>query len=205
VLRDGLLRSKARADAEAVLAAKVYGTVLLDEATRDEPLDYFVAFSSAAAAFGNLGQTDYAFANAFLDHFAEQREQLRLQGARRGRTLAAAWPVWADGGMRIPAAAEQDMARELGMRPVRTSAGLVALERALAGTAPRLLLAPGDPARILAALDDFVPCVTVVFLHDRGNQDAVGVLVLYFLEFVDPDFEAAVGNQLDILPAVNLT
>ncbi|MGY4743247.1 amino acid adenylation domain-containing protein [Streptomyces sp. ATMOS53] len=157
VLRDGLLRSKARADAEAVLAAKVYGTVLLDEATRDEPLDYFVAFSSAAAAFGNLGQTDYAFANAFLDHFAEQREQLRLQGARRGRTLAAAWPVWADGGMRITAAAEQDMARELGMRPVRTSAGLVALERALAGTAPRLLLAPGDPARILAALDDRSP------------------------------------------------
>ena len=157
VLRDGLLRSKARADAEAVLAAKVYGTVLLDEATRDEPLDYFVAFSSAVAAFGNLGQTDYAFANAFLDHFAEQREQLRLQGARRGRTLAAAWPVWADGGMRITAAAEQDMARELGMRPVRTSAGLVALERALAGNAPRLLLAPGDPARILAALDDRSP------------------------------------------------
>ncbi|WP_316524147.1 non-ribosomal peptide synthetase [Kitasatospora brasiliensis] len=153
VLRDGLLGRKERADAEAVLAAKVHGTVLLDDATRDEPLDYFVALSSAAAAFGNIGQGDYAFANAFLDHFAEQREERRRQGTRRGRTLAAAWPVWADGGMRIDAAAEEFMGRTLGMRPVRTAPGVAALERALNGTAPRLLLAPGDPARILAALD----------------------------------------------------
>ncbi|MFJ7205988.1 amino acid adenylation domain-containing protein [Streptomyces sp. NPDC098789] len=153
VLRDGLLARKERADAEAVLAAKVHGTVLLDEATREDRLDYFVTFSSAAAAFGNTGQTDYAFANAFLDHFAEEREHRRLAGARHGRTLAAAWPVWADGGMRIDAAAEEFMDRVLGMRPLRTGAALDALDRALATTAPRLLLAPGDPDRILAALD----------------------------------------------------
>ncbi|MER6142061.1 amino acid adenylation domain-containing protein [Streptomyces sparsogenes] len=153
VLRDGLLLGKDRAAAEEVLAAKVHGTVLLDEATRDEPLDYFAVFSSAAAAFGNAGQTDYAFANAFLDHFAERREERRRLGTRQGRTLAAAWPVWADGGMRVDAAAEEHMARVLGMRPLRTGPALDALERALAGTAPRLLLAPGDPARILAALD----------------------------------------------------
>ncbi|MDX3229221.1 amino acid adenylation domain-containing protein [Streptomyces sp. ME19-01-6] len=153
VLRDGLLRRKDRADADAVLAAKVYGTVLLDQATRDEPLDYFVTFSSMAAAFGNAGQTDYAFANAFLDHFAERREWLRRQGERHGRTLAAGWPVWADGAMRIDAAAEEYVDRVLGLRPLRTAPALAALERALAGTAPRLLLAPGDPDRILAALD----------------------------------------------------
>ncbi|WP_441349100.1 amino acid adenylation domain-containing protein, partial [Streptomyces sp. NTH33] len=153
VLRDGLLHRKDRADADAVLAAKVHGTVLLDEATRDEPLDYFVTFSSTAAAFGNAGQTDYAFANAFLDHFAERRERLRREGARHGRTLAVAWPVWADGAMRIDAAAEDYVDRVLGIRPLRTAPALDALERALAGTAPRLLLAPGDPAKILAALD----------------------------------------------------
>ncbi|MFJ8472832.1 amino acid adenylation domain-containing protein [Kitasatospora sp. NPDC094011] len=153
VLRDGLLRGKRRADAEAVLAAKVRGTRLLDEATLDDPLDYFLLFSSAAAEFGNIGQTDYAFANAFLDRFAEQRERQRLRGARNGRTLAAAWPVWADGGMRVDAEAEKFMYRVLGMRPVRTGPAMEALERALAGTAPTLLLAPGDPARIAAALD----------------------------------------------------
>ncbi|WP_329586161.1 amino acid adenylation domain-containing protein [Kitasatospora sp. NBC_01250] len=153
VLRDGLLQRKERADADAVLAAKVQGTVLLDEATKDEPLAHFVLFSSAAAAFGNIGQSDYAFANAFLDHFAAERERQRHSGARRGRTLSAAWPVWADGGMRIDAAAEEYMTRVLGMRPLRTAPGLAALERALAGGASHLLLAPGDPARILAALE----------------------------------------------------
>ncbi|WP_327692522.1 SDR family NAD(P)-dependent oxidoreductase [Streptomyces sp. NBC_00459] len=153
VLRDGLLRGKERADAEVVLAAKVRGTVLLDEATLDEPLDYFVAFSSAAAVFGNVGQTDYAFANAFLDHFAEQRERQRRQGDRRGRTLAAAWPVWAEGAMRIDASAQEHMARTLGMRPVPTGPALDALERALAGDAPRLLLTPGSPERVLTALN----------------------------------------------------
>ncbi|NEY36835.1 SDR family oxidoreductase, partial [Streptomyces sp. PRKS01-65] len=157
VLRDGLLAGKRRADAEAVLAAKVHGTVLLDEATRDEPLDYFVAFSSAAAAFGNAGQTDYAFANAFLDHFAEERERRRRQGTRRGRTLAAAWPVWADGGMGVDAAGEEYMARQAGLRPLRTAPALAALDRALAATAPRLLLAAGDQARILAALNAQAP------------------------------------------------
>ncbi|MGP3976832.1 amino acid adenylation domain-containing protein [Streptomyces sp. 8N114] len=153
VLGDGLLQRKNRADVDAVLAAKVHGTVLLDEATRDDALDYFVTFSSAAAALGNAGQIGYAFANAFLDHFAEQREELRRQGARHGRTFAAAWPVWADGAMRIAPAAEEYVERVLGMRPLRTAPALEALERALAGTAPRLLLAPGDPARILTALD----------------------------------------------------
>jgi len=154
VLRDGLLHSKDRADADAVLAAKVHGTVLLDEATRDEPLDYFVVFSSAAAAFGSVGQTDYAYANAFLDRFAEQRERRRRQGTRHGRTLSAAWPLWAEGGMRVDAAEEERAARELGLRPLRTEPALDALERAMAGTAPALLLAPGDPGRILAALND---------------------------------------------------
>ncbi|MEU7318205.1 amino acid adenylation domain-containing protein [Streptomyces sp. NPDC007083] len=153
VLGDGLLQRTDRADVEAVLAAKVRGTVLLDEATRDDALDYFVMFSSVAAAFGNAGQTSYAFANSFLDHFAEQREQLRREGVRRGRTLAAGWPVWADGGMRIDAAAAEYVERVLGIRPLGTAPALEALEGALAGTAPRLLLAPGDPARIRSALD----------------------------------------------------
>ncbi|MBJ6640799.1 SDR family oxidoreductase [Streptomyces sp. DHE7-1] len=152
VLRDGLLRGKERADADAVLAAKVRGTTLLDEATAAEPLDYFVVYSSAAAAFGNAGQTDYAFAGGFLDRFAEHREERRRAGARRGRTLSAAWPVWSEGGMRIDAKAEEYMDRVLGMRPLATRPALDALERALAGTAPALLLAPGDPARVLTAL-----------------------------------------------------
>ncbi|MEZ3179524.1 amino acid adenylation domain-containing protein [Streptomyces pimonensis] len=199
VLRDGLIRTKQRADADAVLAAKVHGTVLLDEATADEPLDYFVAFSSAAAAFGNAGQSDYAFANAFLDHFAEERERRRRGGTRHGRTLAAAWPVWADGGMRVDADAEAYMERALGMRPLRTTPALRALDRALAHTAPRLLLAAGDPDRILQALegaesrkDEFATAAPGV--HERAEE-----LVLRLLaeELKLPEAEIAVTEPFD--------
>ncbi|MGY1495106.1 amino acid adenylation domain-containing protein [Streptomyces sp. QTS52] len=199
VLRDGLIRTKQRADADVVLAAKVHGTVLLDEATADEPLDYFVALSSAAAAFGNAGQSDYAFANAFLDHFAEEREWRRREGARHGRTLAAAWPVWADGGMRVDADAEAYMKRVLGMRPVRTAPALQALDRALAHTAPRLLLAAGDPDRILQALEGAAPhrdesATTAPGAHERAEE-----LVLRLLaeELKLPEAEIAVAEPFD--------
>ena len=41
-------------------------------------------------------------------------------------------------------------------------------------------------AGILAAFDNFDPCVLAIFLHDGGNEHAVGKLVFAFLEFVDP-------------------
>ncbi|MEU5796214.1 amino acid adenylation domain-containing protein [Streptomyces sp. NPDC047813] len=199
VLRDGLIRTKQRADADAVLAAKVHGTVLLDEATADEPLDYFVAFSSAAAAFGNAGQSDYAFANAFLDHFAEERERRRREGTRHGRTLAAAWPVWADGGMRVDADAEAYMERVLGMRPLRTAPALRALDRALAHTAPRLLLAAGDPDRILQALEGAEPQKDESAGAAPGAHERAEELVLRLLaeELKLPEAEIAVTEPFD--------
>ncbi|WP_328877591.1 non-ribosomal peptide synthetase [Streptomyces sp. NBC_00299] len=199
VLRDGLVRTKERADADAVLAAKVHGTVLLDEATADDPLDYFVALSSAAAAFGNAGQSDYAFANAFLDHFAEERERRRREGARNGRTLAAAWPVWADGGMRVDADAEAYMERALGMRALRTAPALQALDRALAHTAPRLLLAAGDPDRILQALAGAEPPRDETVTAAPGAHERAEELVLRLLaeELKLPEAEIAVAEPFD--------
>jgi hypothetical protein len=41
---------------------------------------------------GNEGQCDYAYANGFLDHFAEYREQKRQNSLRSGRTLTINWP-----------------------------------------------------------------------------------------------------------------
>ncbi len=59
------------------------------------------------------------------------------------------------------------------------------------------------PAR-LATLDDFHPRVLVELLHDGGDEHAVGVLVLATLEFVEPDFEFAVADEFDVLPADDL-
>ena len=99
ILRDSFLLKKEFGDFVDVLKPKVQGVVALDEATKDEPLDFFALFSSTAGAFGNAGQSDYAYANGFLDAFASAREVRRSAGERNGRTISINWSLWKDGGM----------------------------------------------------------------------------------------------------------
>ncbi len=88
----GLAAVKDPAVAESVLAPKVTGTLLLDELCGE--LDFMVLFSSIAAITTDLGLSDYAGANAFLDAFAQKR-------SRRGRTLSINWPAWSEIGMAV--------------------------------------------------------------------------------------------------------
>ncbi|MCB0198053.1 MAG: SDR family NAD(P)-dependent oxidoreductase, partial [Anaerolineae bacterium] len=101
VIRDSLIFNKTAVEIEAVLAPKVSGMLNIDAVTQAEPLDFVVLFSSMAGVLGNIGQADYAAANAFLDSFAQHRQSLVEQGQRSGRTLSINWPLWADGGMTV--------------------------------------------------------------------------------------------------------
>ncbi|WP_291982181.1 type I polyketide synthase [Luteitalea sp.] len=93
-LGDSLMPLKTRDDAERVLGPKVRGTLALDAAIGEAPLDLFVLFSSVSALAGLAGQADYAAANAFLDAFAQERS------ARTGQfTVAVGWSAWRDVGM----------------------------------------------------------------------------------------------------------
>jgi len=58
-----------------VMPPKVDGAWNLHRLTLDEPLDYFVLFSSAASLIGSPGQGNYAAANAFMDMLAYYRRQ----------------------------------------------------------------------------------------------------------------------------------
>ncbi len=99
VVRDAFLRDKRDEQVEEVLAGKVAGAVWLDELTRDDELDFLAFCSSAVTATGNVGQADYAFANAFLDELAADREARRRAGGTHGRTISIGWPAWAGSGM----------------------------------------------------------------------------------------------------------
>jgi acyl transferase domain-containing protein/tryptophanase/acyl carrier protein len=131
VLRDAYIRNKTRDEMEAVFAPKVYGTRHLDEATKDEYLDFFVTFSSLAAVGGNAGQCDYSFANHFMDSFAAKRELLQGRGERSGITLSLNWSLWADGGMKLDEQTEIFFKKNLGIRPLSIQTGLEAFERGL--------------------------------------------------------------------------
>lgn len=69
---------------------KVHGAWNLHEATADQPLDWFCAFSSIAALVGAPGQGAYAAANSWLDGFTYWR---RAQGLP---ATVIAWGAWSE-------------------------------------------------------------------------------------------------------------
>ncbi|HEX9923193.1 MAG TPA: SDR family NAD(P)-dependent oxidoreductase, partial [Anaerolineae bacterium] len=92
-VEDGLIVDKQFEAFERVMAAKVDGTMHLDEVTRGEPLDFFITFSSLAA-YGIKGSADYAYVSAFQNAFAQRREALVRAGKRSGRTRSICWGQW---------------------------------------------------------------------------------------------------------------
>ena len=152
--RDGLLPTRTAALLDDVLSPKVGGTCRLDAATAELDLDFFVLFASVSGALGNVGQADYAAANGFLDQFAAGRQRLVDAGLRRGRTVSIDWPLWAEGGMGLDAAAIDLLWRTAGVRPLSTAAGLRVFERSLLdATSSQVLVLSGDAARLRSLLE----------------------------------------------------
>ena len=126
ILRDAFILKKTPQQLAEVLAPKIYGTVHLDAATQDMPLDFFILFSSIASIFGNVGQCDYAYANDFMNAFAKEREEKRKHNQRQGKTISINWPLWSAGGMQIDAGSLQWMKQTLGATPLETEEGIQA-------------------------------------------------------------------------------
>ncbi|HYI08885.1 MAG TPA: SDR family NAD(P)-dependent oxidoreductase, partial [Thermoanaerobaculia bacterium] len=147
VNRDAFILRKTREEMEAVLAPKVYGTINLDLATSGENLDFFALFSSIAGVTGNMGQCDYAFGNHFLDSFAESRAR-----KRSGRSLSINWPLWEEGGMRIPQDDITRLEQQTGMSPLPTQDGIAFWEDFLRSEVTQGVALYAVPSRIAAFL-----------------------------------------------------
>ena len=154
VIRDGFVLHKSADDFTAVIESKVRGAVSLDEATRTEALDFFVLFSSMAGVFGNVGQSDYAFANCFLDEFAGLREQRRARGERSGRTVSVNWPLWRNGGMRQTADFERLKLTEIGLAALEDEIGLGIFEVALQCCEPQLMGLVGQRDKVRSLIEE---------------------------------------------------
>jgi polyketide synthase PksN len=79
---------------QSVLAPKVQGTYNLYQCFKEEPLQFFLLFSSVSAAIPSLGagQAAYAMANAWMDHFAETT-------SAAFPITSIQWPNWKETGM----------------------------------------------------------------------------------------------------------
>lgn len=151
VLRDGLVATKGLDALNEVIAPKIAGTVHLDVATRREPLDFFVMFSSLVGAVGNVGQADFAAANAFQLAFAELREAQRVTSERAGVTRAIAWGHWHEGGIRVTDDVDSALAAR-GMVSLSNEVGFALFDEALRAEAPASIAAQGDSSKLLSLL-----------------------------------------------------
>lgn len=78
VLDDDLITQQNRERFLKVTAPKMPGAWNLHKCSERMPLDFFVAFSSATSLTGNVGQSSYVAANAFLDALCAYRRSLGL-------------------------------------------------------------------------------------------------------------------------------
>ncbi|MDJ0790229.1 MAG: SDR family NAD(P)-dependent oxidoreductase, partial [Myxococcota bacterium] len=152
MIRDSFVSKKDRASFSAVLTPKVEGTYHLDAASADVDLDFFVLFSSVASALGNVGQTDYAAANGFMDGYAADRNALVAAGHRRGRTVSVNWPLWRAGGMAVDEASARLLRDATGMVALEADRGLDAFHRSLGSSKGQVLVLRGEPSRLRETL-----------------------------------------------------
>ncbi len=110
---EGLLVSKTRERAEAVLRPKYFGTKVLDEVFTHAALDFIVLNSSLFAISGGLGQVDYCAANAFLDAYAQHKSALGIP------TVAINWDGWNETGIvaNLKANASQATCKDIPLYP----------------------------------------------------------------------------------------
>ncbi|MBN4053213.1 SDR family NAD(P)-dependent oxidoreductase, partial [bacterium AH-315-L15] len=133
---------------QEVLAPKVTGLVNLDQASKELSLDFFILFSSGAGAMGNIGQADYAAANAFMDAYARHRNTLVASKQRQGHTLSINWPLWKEGGMHVDEATEKMMMQSMGLIAMQTSTGIQALYQGLAFGQSQVMVMEGNLTRM---------------------------------------------------------
>ncbi|WP_440119138.1 SDR family NAD(P)-dependent oxidoreductase [Paenibacillus sp. QZ-Y1] len=148
VTRDQFILQKTKENISEVLGPKVSGLWYLDEYTRDEPLDFFILFSSLSAVLGNMGQADYACGNAFMDRFAELRQQQVVAGQRSGRTISINWPLWANGGMSIDPDYEQQLEAKTGLAPLPQNEGLRLFDWLMMNASTQTVVMYGKPSFI---------------------------------------------------------
>ena len=144
LIEDSYIINKKGESFDHVISPKIQGTINLDKMTRQDPLDFFILFSSIASIMPNQGQCDYAAANSFLDEFSSYRNHLMTQGERSGKSISINWPLWKDGGIGVIKEEEEHLWDVFGMKALESERGISIFDKILSQN-PALL-----PAQLIA-------------------------------------------------------
>ena len=108
IVSPSLMLASTRERVDAIFGPKVKGALILEELLGEEPLEFFISFSSIASVVSSAGQADYAAANAVLDALAKRRT-----GSNWRRVCSISWGAWDGVGMMVDIARRKRMAELL--------------------------------------------------------------------------------------------
>ncbi|WP_460356048.1 type I polyketide synthase [Mycobacterium sp. ZZG] len=147
-----LLLNTSADDLRTAMRPKVSGTLALHELFPPEQLDWMVLYSSCGYLAGFPGQGAYACANAFLDAMARHRRSLG------DNTVSVAWTAWRGLGMGSTSGFVAAQLEALGMGTVGADDAMRALDSAMRGDDPNVVVLPLLPeAAAVPILADVAP------------------------------------------------
>lgn len=123
IINDDYFYKKQNSQIQQIVRPKILGTLVLYQELLKTEAELFMMFSSIAAVFGNAGQCDYAYGNAFMDSFAElavAEKQLKI--------ISVNWPMWEEGGMQADDESVKLTENLYGMIPIPVQKALEAFE-----------------------------------------------------------------------------
>lgn len=123
VIDDSLLQKMSREQLTRVMSPKVLGALLLDELTRQDPLDLFVIYSSATTSFGNPGQGAYVAANMVMESLSTRRKSEGLPS-----TCVAWGPIGDAGYLARNEEIREALCSRMGGMPLRSGEALAVLD-----------------------------------------------------------------------------
>ena len=130
------------------LLAKIYGTINLNRVFRNEPLKCMIYFSSIASQMGDYGGCGYACANAYLNNYAEYRNEMVKRHYESGKTYAIQWGIWADGSMKLPVGNEEEYFNTTGMVPISEKHGLEMFRSITSQAETGIIAVTGNESRV---------------------------------------------------------
>ena len=140
---DKWFKDKSWSEFETVLSSKVTGTCNLWKYFSPFKPDFITLFSSISSILGNIGQTDYAAANSFLNAFADSKNK-----TNETKVISICWPYWENGGMKISETVIDHMKSSYGFEPIKEKNAFEILDRIMSSDLERVIVFEGDEKRI---------------------------------------------------------
>lgn len=188
VVGNGYIVRRDKEQMDQVIHPKVQGTLILDELTKQDELDFFILFSSGIAMLGEAGHADYVAANTFLDAYAAYRN-------KKGRpTVTIDWVAWKNAGTAVTYGFNEDKL----FKATPTKQATKAFEEAMNRKVGRVLIGElnpngGEHTLLLEELRIDLSPEIKSFLREVKNQ------------LKDTDGTNEKGNQQELKNDVHLT